>query len=131
MGSDYDSQTTRQEWGHAVFDPGVTNPDDVEIIGRPQQHTPEEILEDVAKLCDPGHARDLHEQRKRLDDVAKVSSHSPKKTLGMSTGETMRYAGSIPTEIWLADVALRPNLEDGERAKDLLKRFPCYRVGVM
>ena len=56
---------------------------------------------------------------------------SPRKVLGMNGTGTMRLAGSIPIEIWNADQCLRPGLTVAERARDLLKRFPVYRIGAV
>ena len=75
------------------------------------------------------HIEDMAAIRTQLELDGRVSNMSSRRTIGMSEGETMRLAGSIPSEVWWADVRLNPNMHIKERCKRLLKKFPQFALG--
>lgn len=99
--------------------------------GRVESGTSEEEMLKVfaRKHVDPLHATDIAEIRDHMHLHAPLSSLSRQRTMGMTSNKTMRLAGSIPEEIWSADELLRPRMTPQERARDLLRRFPEYRIG--
>ncbi len=92
----------------------------------------EEILQGILERCDPRgeHAKDVAAIRQSLTDNGTISNTGgAQRTLGLSVGGTMRFAGSIPEELWYADQMLHPYLNVKERCRKLLKEFPQFRTG--
>jgi hypothetical protein len=75
-----------------------------------------------------GHVKDLKDESEFFRSDAVPSSVSPKTTVGLRRGGTMHKRGSIPMEVWFADVELRPNVRSQDRATDLLRRYPQFQI---
>lgn len=73
-----------------------------------------------------GHDADMADFRSQLQD--RFSPSTTKRPLGMRPGGSMNFLGSIPFEIWNADTYLRPSLSDGDRARDILRRHPRFKL---
>jgi hypothetical protein len=73
--------------------------------------------------------KDVAIMRQQLEDAGAMSSVNGKRLAGMTERGFMRFAGSIPIDVWRADEVLHPYLSHQDRAKKILKEFPQFRVG--
>lgn len=91
----------------------------------------ETVLDDYVSSLEKqhsGHVKDVQDESDFYRRDAIISSLSPKPTLGMRREGTMRKMGSIPMEVWIADLELRPSIPSKQRAKELLRRYPQFSI---